>query len=158
MVALAAVGQAAIIKSIGVGGVDPDRFAVIGNRAVIVATAGVKIAAMHVSRGVSRIGFDRLGMILHGLVEIALALPLIGAVAVDEGEIALVKPAGLEEARAGLDGGVAGSAHASLAIVRCCRNDETGGRHADQSGENPFLDIFCGQGEGDQFRSPRRPW
>ena len=62
---------------------------------------------MHVSRGVSRIGPDRLAMILHGLVEIALALPLIGGVAVDEREIALVKPAGLEEARAGLDGDVA---------------------------------------------------
>jgi hypothetical protein len=115
---------------------------VIGNRALIIATAGISIAAMHVSRGVSRIGPDRLAMILHGLVEIALALPLVGAVAVDESEIALVKPAGFQEARAGLDGCVAGTAHASLAIVRCRRDDETNGRHADQCGESPFLESF----------------
>src|SRR5512135_3633137 len=108
MVALVTVGQAAVIKSIGICGVDPDCVGVIGDRVLIIATAGVSIAAMHVSCGVSRIGPDRLAMILHSLIEIALELPLIGAVAVDQCEIAPVIPAGIKEARAGLDGSVAG--------------------------------------------------
>src|SRR6185437_9426852 len=107
VVPLVAVGQAAVIESIGVGGVHADRFAVVGDGAVPVAAAGVSIAAMHVSGGVSRVGLDRRAVILQRLVEIVLVVPLIGAVAVDEREIALVEAAGLQEARAGRDGGVA---------------------------------------------------
>ena len=151
MVTLAAVGQAAVIKSIGVCGIDLDRFGVIGNRMVVIATAGVSIAAMHVSRGVTRIGSDRLAVILHGLVEIALALPLIGAVAVDEREIALVKPAGLKEARAGLDGSVAGPPHAKLAVIRRRGNNKPGASHADQAGDSPFLNVFCVQHQTPQL-------
>lgn len=50
-----------------------------------------------------------------------------------------------QEARAGLDGSVAGSPYANLAVVRCCRNNKPGGPHADQAGENPVLDVFCEQ-------------
>src|SRR4029078_10475744 len=86
---------------------------------------------------------SRVAGILQSLVEIALAVPLIGAVAVDKREIALVEPAGLQEPRAGLDGRVTGSPYARLAVIRCCRNDERGGRHADQPDESPFLNVFC---------------
>lgn len=89
-------------------------------------------------------------MILHSLVEIALVLPLIGAVAVDQREIALVIPAGIKEARAGLDGSVAGSPYANLAVVRCCRNNKPSGSHADQASENPSLNVFC-----EQHQTPR---
>src|SRR5690349_2985416 len=118
MIAPVAVGQAAVVKSIGVGGVESDCLALIGNRAVEVAAASVKIAAVHISRGVSGVGAERLDMIMHGLVEVAFALPLIGAGAVDEREIALVKPPGTKKARAGLDGCLAGPTHAILAILR----------------------------------------
>src|SRR5262245_53180177 len=138
MVTHVAVGQAAVVKAIGVGGVEPDRLALISNRALVIATAGVKIAAMHVSRGVSGVSTNRLGMILHRLVEIALALPLIGTIAVDEREIAFVKPTGPKEARAGLDRRITGSPHAILAILRRRRINEASGRQTDQSGERPF--------------------
>src|SRR5262249_17892336 len=136
MIALTAIGEAAVVKSIGVCGIEPNGFAVIGKRAVPIATTRVKIAAMHVPRGVSGVSADRLDVILHGLVEIALALPLIGAVAVDEREITLVEPAGTNETRAGLDSRIAGSTHAFLAILRCRWDHNAGGR---QPGENVFL-------------------
>jgi hypothetical protein len=84
-------------------------------------------------------------MILYSFVEIALALPLRGAVAVDEREIALVKTARLEKSRAGLDGSVAGSPDANLAIVGCCRDNKPSGSHADQASASPFLDVFYNQ-------------
>jgi hypothetical protein len=93
MVTLAAVRVTAVIKCIGVLGAEPDRFGVIGNRAFEVAVAGVSIAAMHEAGGVSRIGSDRLVMIGDGFVELAHPLPLVAAIAVDDGHIAPVKPA-----------------------------------------------------------------
>jgi hypothetical protein len=70
---------------------------------------------------------------------------LRGAIAVDEREIALVKPAGLEKSRAGLDGSVAGSPDANLAIVGYRRDNKPGGNHADQARASPFSNVFYKQ-------------
>ena len=84
-------------------------------------------------------------MILHGFVEVALALPLIGAIAVDDREIIPVISAGIESTRTGLDCVVARPSYANLAVVGLCRNNKPNGRDTDKAGPSPFYDAFCAQ-------------
>ena len=76
-------------------------------------------------------------MIRDGFLELAHAVPLVTAIAVDDCEIALVVSAGLDGAGAGLDRGVAGSSDANLAVVGSRRAAETNGGDADQSPCDP---------------------
>jgi hypothetical protein len=64
-----AVSVAAVIKCIGVSWVEPDCFGLIGNGAIVIAVAGVNVAAMHISSPISRVGPNRLAVIRDGFLE-----------------------------------------------------------------------------------------
>lgn len=79
----------------------------VGDGAIKIAVTRVSIAAMHVTGGVGRIDADGLVMVHDGILEIAGALTLVAAIAVQERKIASVIASGFDGARASLDCGLA---------------------------------------------------
>jgi hypothetical protein len=116
---------------------------VIGNSPVEIAVAGVSIATMHETGGVSWIGSDRLVMIGDGFLVIARALPLVGTIAVNDGQVVLIEAPRVKGACASIDCGTAGSSDALLGVVGRCSANEAKGGNTDECAKRPTSAAPC---------------
>jgi hypothetical protein len=99
-------------------GGEPDCFGVIGKSAIQYAAAGVSIATMHETGGISRIRpRDRRVVICDGFLVLADMISLVAAMAVDERHIAPIESARVKGTRASVDCGAAGSSYTDRAVV-----------------------------------------